>query len=292
MQEVSSARCFGGWQRRYSHQSASTGCTMHFSVYLPPAAESGPVPSLLWLSGLTCSDLNAVEKSGAQRVASRLGFALLFPDTSPRGLAIAGEAESWDLGVGAGFYLDATESPWVGNGAGWKMESYVLELLALAREHLPLDSRVGVAGHSMGGHGALTLGLRHPELFASISAFAPICNPSAVPWGRKAFTAYLGANESAWAAHDACALVRAYKGPRRVLLVDQGTADKWLGEQLVPERLVAAAGASEGIVEVQLRMREGYDHSYFFIASFIEEHLEWHAEALRAAAGAGGAATV
>jgi S-formylglutathione hydrolase len=281
MQELSSVRCFGGWQRRYSHESVATGCTMNFSVFLPPQADGARVPTLLWLSGLTCSDLNAVEKAGAQRVAARLGLALLFPDTSPRGLNVAGEAESWDLGVGAGFYLDATQAPWSTDGKGWRMESYILELLALAKTHLPLDGRVGVAGHSMGGHGALTLGLRHPELFGSVSAFAPICNPAAVPWGRKAFAAYLGPDESAWAAHDACALVRAYTGEKRVLLVDQGTSDKWLAEQLTPERLVEAAATSGSErVEVQLRMRDGYDHSYCFIATFIEEHLEWHAAAL------------
>jgi S-formylglutathione hydrolase len=249
---------------------------MRFGVFLPPHAEAGSAPVLYWLSGLTCTEENFIVKAGAQRVAAELGLALVVPDTSPRGLKIPGEAESYDFGLGAGFYVDATQAPWA---RGYRMYSYVArELPELIEASFPVDGeKSGIFGHSMGGHGALVLALRNPDRYRSVSAFAPIVAPSQVPWGRKAFAGYLGADETTWAAHDACALVRARPLPIP-LLVDQGTADKFLDVQLKPE-LFETACAESG-QQLQLRRHAGYDHSYYFIASFVDEHLAHHARAL------------
>jgi S-formylglutathione hydrolase len=273
---LSEHACFGGAQRFYRHDSREIGLPMKFSVFLPPQASTGPVPALLYLAGLTCNEETFMAKAGAQRLAAELGLALVAPDTSPRGANVPGEADSWDFGVGAGFYLDATESPW---SRHWRMESWLTaELLPLLATHLPLDAgRIGIFGHSMGGHGALTLALRHPGLFRSVSAFAPICAPSQCPWGRKAFTGYLGGDEPGWSGHDASALMAAlpsapYPGG---ILIDQGLADKFLPEQLLPERFEAAC-ASAG-QPLSLRRHAGYDHGYYFIASFMADHLRHHA---------------
>lgn len=286
MKQVSESRSFGGDQRTYVHDSREAGCAMRFGAYLPPQARSGRVPVLYWLSGLTCTEENFVTKAAAQRVAAELGIAIVVPDTSPRGLGYPGEAEAYDFGVGAGFYVDATEAPW---STGYRMYSYVGgELPALVEAHLPVDgARTGIFGHSMGGHGALTIALRDPRRYRSVSAFSPICSPMRCPWGEKALSGYLGPDRARWREYDATALVedRGWKGPP--LLVDQGTKDSFLEAQLRPELLREACGRAG--VPLELRMREGYDHSYFFIASFIEEHLRFHARHL-AAQGAAGAA--
>lgn len=276
---ISQNQCFEGTQGVYSHVSPETGCTMRFGVFMPPQAIRGshPVPVLYWLSGLTCTEENFIIKAGAQRVAAELGIAIVTPDTSPRGLDLAGEADSYDFGRGAGFYLDATQAPW---SAHYRMYSYVTqELPWLITANFSVDpSRVGIFGHSMGGHGALTLALRNPQIYKSVSAFAPIASPMRCPWGEKAFSGYLGADQTSWRDHDATALIetRGWNGPP--LLVDQGTQDQFLDLQLKPE-LLREACARAGVV-LNLRLREGYDHSYFFIASFIEDHLRFHARNL------------
>jgi S-formylglutathione hydrolase len=249
---------------------------MRFGVFMPPQAQSARVPVLYWLSGLTCTEDNFIVKAGAQRVAAELGVAIVVPDTSPRGLGYPGEADAYDFGLGAGFYVDATAAPW---RASYRMDTYVTrELPAVVEASFPVlaDAR-GIFGHSMGGHGALALALRNPGRYRSVSAFAPIVAPSRVPWGRKAFAGYLGPDEATWAAYDACALVRARPLPIP-LLVDQGTADKFLDVQLQPE-LFEAACADAG-QSLQLRLHAGYDHSYYFIASFVDEHVAHHARAL------------
>ncbi len=269
---VSDTRCFGGRQRTYRHASAATGTPMRVAVYLPPAAERGPVPVFWFLAGLTCTEDNFTQKAGAQRVAAELGLALVAPDTSPRGEGVPDDA-AYDFGVGAGFYLDATEAPW---SRQFRMRSYIEdELPALLGANLPLDmGRQGLCGHSMGGHGALTIGLRHPGRFRAVSAFAPIASPMRCPWGEKALSGYLGADRAAWRPYDACALIA--DGARfPEILVDQGAADPFLTEQLKPDLLEAAC--REAGVALTLNRREGYDHSYFFIASFIADHLRWHA---------------
>ncbi|MDR0260617.1 MAG: S-formylglutathione hydrolase [Comamonas sp.] len=273
--------CFGGAQRFYEHFSSQIGLAMKFSVFLPPKAVEGEkVPALLYLAGLTCTEETFMTKAGAQRLAAALNVALVSCDTSPRGAGLAGEAESWDFGVGAGFYLDATAKPWA---LHWRMESYILEdLLPLLGAKLPIDlQRLGIFGHSMGGHGALTLALRHPGVFKSVSAFAPIANPINCPWGQKAFAGYLGDNQAEWAQHDATALMAAQKqAPYPAgILVDQGLADKFLLEkQLLPEAFEAAC-AQVG-QPLTLRRHGGYDHGYYFIQSFIDEHLRFHVSQL------------
>ena len=276
---LSEHACFGGVQRFYEHESRQIGLPMRFSVFLPPQATQGPVPAVMYLAGLTCNEETFMVKAGAQRVAAELGLALIAPDTSPRGANVPGEADSWDFGVGAGFYLDASQAPW---SRHYRMESYLTkELLPLLTNSLPLDAeRIGIFGHSMGGHGALTLALRHPGLFKSLSAFAPICAPTQCPWGQKAFSGYLGADESGWASHDATALMTGlpsapYPGG---ILIDQGLADKFLAEQLHPH-LFEAACASVG-QPLTLRRHAGYDHGYYFISTFIGDHLAHHARAL------------
>ena len=276
---VSSSRSFDGEQRTYVHESREARCAMRFAAFIPPQAGEAKVPVLYWLSGLTCTEENFVAKAGAQRVAAELGLAIIVPDTSPRGLGFPGEAASYDFGIGAGFYVDATEAPW---SEGYRMYSYVnAELPALVAEHLPVDpARTGIFGHSMGGHGALTIALRNPERYRSASAFAPICSPMRCPWGEKALAGYLGSDRARWREYDACALVeeRGWQGPP--LLVDQGTSDQFLKTQLRPELLSEACKRAG--VTLELRMREGYDHSYFFIATFIEDHLRFHARHLAA----------
>ncbi|OYQ42618.1 S-formylglutathione hydrolase [Rhodoferax sp. TH121] len=276
---VSEHACFGGVQRYYQHASSLIGLPMRFSVFLPPQAQQGAVPAVMYLAGLTCTEETFMVKGGAQRMAAELGLALIAPDTSPRGAGVPGEAESWDFGVGAGFYLDATQAPWA---AHYRMESYLLdELLPLVGASLPVDlSRLGLFGHSMGGHGALTLALRHPQRFQSLSAFAPICAPTQCPWGHKAFAGYLGEDRAAWAAHDASTLMAQRSTPlfAQGILVDQGLADKFLELQLHPH-LLEAACAKAG-QPLTLRRHTGYDHGYYFISTFMEDHLRHHAQGL------------
>jgi len=277
LETLSEHGAFGGVQGFYRHASTAIGLAMKFGVYRPPQALAGArVPALVWLAGLTCTEETFAIKAGAQRVAAALGLMLVTPDTSPRGTGVAGAGDSWDFGDGAGFYLDATQAPWAPH---WRMESYVTqELPELLAAHFPWQGeRVGLFGHSMGGHGALTLALRHPGMFGSVSALAPVAAPMQCPWGVKAFTHYLGADRSAWAAHDATELVRS--GARApALLVDQGLADKFLDEQLKIDAFEAACRAAGQ--PLTLRRHAGYDHGYFFIASFVEDHLRFHAQAL------------
>lgn len=275
---ISQHRCFGGTQRYYRHDSAEIGLPMRFSVFVPPQAEHGPVPVLFFLAGLTCTEETFMIKAGAQRLAAELGVMLVAPDTSPRGANVAGEDESWDLGTGAGFYLDATAEPW---RAHYRMDSYVTqELYGIVTSALPGDAaRVGIFGHSMGGHGALVLALRNPGKFQSVSAFAPIAAPSLCPWGKKAFGAYLGDHPDTWAAYDASLLMRGLRQPfPGGILVDQGTADQFLAEQLYPEVFEAACAAAGQ--PLTLRRQDGYDHGYYFISTFIEDHIRFHVERL------------
>lgn len=277
LEPVSESRCFDGRQLTYRHASKTCACDMQFAVFLPPQAERAAVPAVYWLSGLTCTEENFSVKSGAQRYAAELGLALVIPDTSPRGLDLAGQDEFINVGTGAGFYLNATEAPWAGH---YNMYDYVShELVNVVNAGLPIDpARKSISGHSMGGHGALTIGLRNAANYRSISAFAPISSASRSAWGHQALTAYLGADESSWLDYDACAVIRAHPS-EHVLLVDQGAADPFL-EQLMPDELEAAC--AEAGQALDLRLREGYDHSYFFVGSFISEHLRFHAEALAA----------
>ncbi len=276
MDIVKSHRVCEGELRYCRHQSSATGTPMTFSVFTPEGP--GPFPVLLWLSGLTCTEDNFTTKAGAYPAAARHGVMIVAPDTSPRGQDVADDP-GYDLGQGAGFYLDATQEPWAKH---FRMESYIVdELIPLIRTAFPADPvRIGVSGHSMGGHGALTLAFRHTNVFRSVSAFAPITSPMNCPWGQKAFTAYLGADTSAWRAHDACELLRdgLAHGYYDDILVDQGLADQFLAEQLKPELLEQTC--QETGQKLTLRMRHGYDHSYFFIASFIEDHIGWHARRL------------
>ncbi len=277
LETLSEHRCFGGTVGYYRHRSAVNDCDMRFAVYLPPAASRGPVPVVTWLAGLTCTEETFMIKAGAQRVAAELGLMLVAPDTSPRGEGVPdAEDAAWDLGLGAGFYLDATEPPW---SAHYHMYSYLVnELSATIAGAFPADmARQGVFGHSMGGHGALVLGLRHPELYRSVSAFAPIAAPSRCPWGQKAFSAYLGEDRASWSAWDATELVRRGRdlARRPQILVDQGLADPFLQSQLFPEAFEAAC--AESGQALKLRRHAGYDHGYFFIASFMEDHLRHHA---------------
>jgi S-formylglutathione hydrolase len=272
----SEQRCFGGVQGFYEHDSAACGGPMRFGVYQPPQAERARVPVVFFLAGLTCNEETFAIKAGAQRVAAELGLMLVTPDTSPRAARYTGDDADWDFGVGAGFYVDATVAPWA---AAYRMFTYVTrELPALVESAFPADgARNGVFGHSMGGHGALVAALRAPERFRSVSALAPIAAPMQCPWGEKAFRGYLGEDRSAWRAYDATELVRehAFPGP---VLVDQGLSDKFLAGQLKPELLERACAAAGRPLEV--RRHAGYDHSYFFIASFVEDHLRHHARAL------------
>lgn len=273
---VSATKSFGGWLKRYRHHARSLDCEMVFSIYLPPQAEERKVPVLWWLSGLTCNDENFMQKAGAQRLAAELGMAIICPDTSPRGLDLPGEHDSYDFGSGAGFYLNAKREPW---SRHYRMYDYVNdELPSVARQHFPLNGREAISGHSMGGHGALVLALRQPGRFASVSAFAPVVNPMDAPWGQKAFKNYLGEERGDWRQYDACELV--VKGvSRQPLFIDQGEADDFLDEQLKPERLETVCRTNNH--PLTLRRQPGYDHSYFFIASFIDDHLRYHAKYLK-----------
>jgi S-formylglutathione hydrolase len=276
---LSEHAAFGGVQRLYVHDSAEIGLPMRFSIFLPPAAQKQKVPALFFLAGLTCTEETFMMKAGAQRFAAQHGIALIAPDTSPRGANVPGETDSWDFGVGAGFYLDATTPAWKKH---YRMESFITnELYPLVVREFSIDeNRIGIFGHSMGGHGALTLALRHPGMWKSVSAFAPICAPSECPWGHKAFIGYLGDDNSAWHAHDASALMRAQTSAPypRGILVDQGLADKFLAPQLMPERFEAACATVNQ--SLTLRRHAGYDHGYYFISTFIEDHIRFHVERL------------
>ena len=273
MEVISTNKMFGGTQSVYSHRSDACKCDMRFAVYLPPQAEHGPCPTLIWLSGLTCTEENFTVKAGAQRVAAELGFIIIAPDTSPRGDHVPDVEDQYDFAKGAGFYVDATQEPWAEN---FQMETYIArELVDLIKNEFPVDAnKIGIFGHSMGGHGALTLHLNNPDLFKTCSAFAPIVAPSHVPWGQKALKGYLGDDKESWKHYDATELVS--KNPSRThILIDQGSDDQFLEEHLRPE-LFKNAGIASG-QSIELRLQAGYDHSYYFIASFMEDHLRHHA---------------
>lgn len=272
LEETSSNRCFGGRQLVFAHDSSTLRCRMRFAVYLPSTSERTRVPALYYLSGLTCSEQNVITKAGAQRYCNDYGVALICPDTSPRGADVP-DVDEDDLGAGAGFYVDATEQPW---STHYQMYTYVTrELPSLVEAQFPVTDARGITGHSMGGHGALVIGLREPQ-YRSVSAFSPICAPSEVPWGQKAFGAYLGADRSRWSTYDACQLLGATTAAKRPLLVDVGTNDPFLESQLLPKRLEAAASRAQH--PLTLRLQPEYDHSYYFVSTFIGDHIRHHAE--------------
>ena len=276
IERIEHRACFGGWQDVYRHRSAVLDCDMRFAVYLPPQAAKGPVPVLYWLSGLTCTEQNFITKAGAQRYAAEQGVALVAPDTSPRGDDVADD-DGYDLGKGAGFYVNATTTPW---SRHYRMYDYVVhELPELVEAQLPVTDMRAISGHSMGGHGALIIALKNPGRYRSASAFSPIVAPSHVPWGKKALSTYLGDDIEAWKAYDATELVKTVRA-RLPLLIDQGDADEFLHTQLQPDLFKVAADAAAH--PVILRMQPGYDHSYYFVASFIGEHVAYHATALQA----------
>jgi S-formylglutathione hydrolase len=280
MELISEHACFDGIQRFYKHDSDAIGLPMRFSVFIPGQAQGTRLPGLFYLAGLTCSEETFPTKAGAQRYAAAEGIVLVSPDTSPRGAGVPGETEAWDFGAGAGFYLDATQEPWARN---YRMESYILELCALVCDELPVDSeRIGIFGHSMGGHGALTLALRHPQLFRSVSAFAPIAAPTLCPWGHKAFRGYLGEDSAQWSQHDASILMARTEGAPfpQGILIDQGMSDKFLAEQLYPEMFEEACAKAGQPLE--LRRHAGYDHGYYFISTFIADHVRFHSRQLKA----------
>jgi S-formylglutathione hydrolase len=281
LEVLSRHRCFEGTMGFYRHAATETACAMRFAVFTPPQAAKQRVPVLYYLAGLTCNEETFMIKAGAQRLAAELGLMLVAPDTSPRGVSLHGDSESWDFGVAAGFYLDATQAPWA---AHYRMYSYITrELPALIEQSFPVDTaRQGIFGHSMGGHGALTIGLKHPERYRSISAFAPIVAPTQVPWGQKAFNGYLGTDREQWRAYDASLLVAGIEGAARRprLLIDQGLADQFLERELRPEIFEQACQQSG--YPLTLRRHEGYDHGYYFISTFIADHLRHHAQILSA----------
>jgi len=276
IENLSMNKSFGGWHKQYSHFAKTLNCNMRFAIYLPPQASNGEkVPVLYWLSGLTCTDENFMQKAGAQRIAAELGIAIVAPDTSPRGEGVADD-DGYDLGQGAGFFVNATQAPW---NRHYQMYDYIVnELPALIEATFPVSDKRAIAGHSMGGHGALTIAMLNPERYSSMSAFSPISNPMTCPWGKKVFTAYLGKDKNTWRNHDASELMRQAKQfvPAKV---DQGGADDFLVEQLKPETLIAAAKVSG--YPLEYRLHDGYDHSYYFIANFIEDHLRFHATHLK-----------
>ena len=276
MELLEEHRCFEGWQQRWRHDSTTLNCAMTFSIFLPPPRGTTPPPVLYWLSGLTCTDENFTTKANAQHVAAELGIVLVMPDTSPRGADVAND-DGYDLGQGAGFYLNATQQPWA---AHFRMYDYIRdELPALIQDKFNVSDRCAISGHSMGGHGALLLALKNPDKYVSASAFAPIVNPATVPWGKKAFTAYLGEDQSAWSQWDSCALLHGSHADAAIpMLIDQGDNDQFLADQLQPA--VFAEIARQKDWPLTLRIQPGYDHSYFFIASFIEDHLRFHAQYL------------
>jgi S-formylglutathione hydrolase len=278
LETISEHVSFGGTQGFYRHTSSETKTPMRFAVYTPPQAKTGPVPVVWFLAGLTCTEENFTVKAGAQRAAAELGLMLIAPDTSPRGDGVPGDPDNaYDFGIGAGFYLDATNAPWSTN---YRMYSYITkELPAVIAKNFPADmKRQSITGHSMGGHGALTIALKNPQHYRAVSAFAPIVAPSEVPWGQKALSRYLGEDRAAWRAYDAVALIEDGRHVPKIL-VDQGEGDKFLKDQLQPERLTKVC-AAKGI-DLTLRLQPGYDHSYYFIASFIEDHLRWHAAQMK-----------
>jgi S-formylglutathione hydrolase len=276
---ISEHGCFGGVQRFYRHQSTATGLAMRFSVFLPAQASAARVPALFYLAGLTCTEETFIIKAGAQRVAAELGMILIAPDTSPRGAGVPGETDNWDLGVGAGFYLDAAETPW---NTHYRMYSYVLELRELLIREFPVQAdRISITGHSMGGHGALVMALRNPDKFRSVSAFAPICAPSQCPWGIKAFSAYLGNDRQSWLEYDASALMQQMQTPfPGGILIDQGLSDQFFPDQLLPQAFEAACLQAQQ--PLTLHRHAGYDHGYYFISTFIEAHLRFHHSQLQA----------
>ncbi len=281
LETIGSNKSFGGWHQRHRHPSRVNNCTMTFAIYLPPEAEHGKVPVLYRLSGLTCTDENFMQKAGAHRIAAELGVALVVPDTSPRGEGVPdGNPGEYDLGLGAGFYLNASQAPW---DRHYHMYDYIVhELPELIETNFSVTTSRSISGHSMGGHGALMIGLRNPNRYQSISAFSPIVNPMQTLWGIKAFTHYLGEEQTSWRLYDSCALISS-AGPddRRPVLIDQGDKDDFLSVQLQPEKLQRSA--EQSAYPVTIRMQAGYDHSYYFIASFIEEHLRFHARHLKSA---------
>jgi len=271
----SSVKCFGGFVNRYNHQSSTVKTAMTFSVFIPHKEEENQkFPILYWLSGSTCTDENFITKAGAQRAAAKQKILLVMPDTSPRDAGVEGETKSWDFGVGAGFYLNATEEKWSHN---YRMYDYIVhELPSLIKANFPVLDSASIFGHSMGGHGALTIYLKNHEKYRSVSAFAPICNPSLCPWGEKALTGYLGADKSKWMEYDATELIKLHKGEKLHFLISQGTEDNFLKQkQLLPENFKTAAEAHGHTVD--LRLDEGYDHSYYYISTFIEDHINYHA---------------
>ncbi|HTF96855.1 MAG TPA: S-formylglutathione hydrolase [Cellvibrio sp.] len=275
--EIAANKSFGGWHKRFKHFSHTLNCEMIFAIYLPPQAETENVPLLWWLSGLTCTDENFMQKAGAQKIAAELGIAIICPDTSPRGLNLPGESDSYDFGNGAGFYLNATQEPWKHH---YRMYDYITsELPALVNNHFPLNGKESISGHSMGGHGALVIALRSPEHYQSVSAFAPITNPVNCPWGQKAFSGYLGEDQETWNIYDTCHLITQGTS-KQPLFIDQGNADQFLSTQLKPDALQKTCAEYQH--PLKLRMHAGYDHSYYFIASFIEDHLRYHAQYLHA----------
>mmetsp|Transcript_4154 Transcript_4154/g.7627 ORF Transcript_4154/g.7627 Transcript_4154/m.7627 type:complete len:285 (-) Transcript_4154:92-946(-) len=274
---VSSAKAFGGLVQKFVHKSAATQCEMTFTVFLPSKAKKGnEVSSLYYLSGLTCTPDNFITKAGAFAAAEREGIMLIAPDTSPRGVNIEGEDDSYDFGSAAGFYIDATTPKW---STHYNMYTYITqELPQIVEKELPvIPDNKSICGHSMGGHGALTIYLKNPGMYRSVSAFSPICNPTDCPWGKKAFEGYLGPDTEEWKKHDATLLMKAYQGPKTPILIDQGAADDFLEEQLKPE---AFAAVCEQVAQpLSLRMQEGYDHSYYFISTFIDDHITFHSTA-------------
>ena len=275
MEKVSSNRSFNGVHEVWSHDSIATSCKMTFSIYLPENPSGEKQKTLIWLSGLTCTEENFRVKSGVQRFASEHNMIIISPDTSPRGEDVPDDP-NYDFAQGAGFYLDATEKPWSKN---FNMYSYVAEeLLHLIQDHFPVDSnRLGISGHSMGGHGALTIAIKNPDVFKSVSAFSPICNPVKIPWGQKAFTKYLGSDDSSWSNYDSCSLI-GNQGWQKDILIDQGEEDEFLTDQLKPDSFAKAC--QDNNVSLTLRMQPGFDHSYFFIATFIQDHIDWHSQRL------------
>ena len=276
MEMLEEHRCFEGWQQCWRHDSSTLNCPMTFSIFLPPPRDHTPPPVLYWLSGLTCNDENFTTKAGAQRVAAELGIVLVMPDTSPRGEQVAND-DGYDLGQGAGFYLNATQPPWATH---YQMYDYLRdELPALIQSQFNVSDRCAISGHSMGGHGALIMALKNPGKYTSVSAFAPIVNPCSVPWGIKAFSTYLGEDKNAWLEWDSCALMYASNAQDAIpTLIDQGDNDQFLADQLQPA--VLAEAARQKAWPMTLRIQPGYDHSYYFIASFIEDHLRFHAQYL------------
>ena len=275
MEKVSSNRSFKGVHEVWSHDSVAASCKMTFSIYLPDNPEGQKQKTLIWLSGLTCTEENFRVKSGVQRFASEHNMIIVSPDTSPRGDDVPDDP-NYDFAQGAGFYLDAIEEPWSKN---YNMYSYVVdELVEIIKDHFPVDANcLGISGHSMGGHGALTIAIKNPDIFKSVSAFSPICNPTKIPWGEKAFTKYLGKDENIWNDYDACSLIKS-RGFQSDILIDQGEEDEFLADQLKPESFVQAC--EEKNVEVSMRMQPGFDHSYFFISTFIQDHIDWHSQRL------------